>query len=346
MNPVHLQDSFTLDEVDLALVNAVQLQPRAPWTAIGRVLGVDPVTASRRWDRLAEVGAAWVTCFPLLTPRSVAAVVELDCEPGRTLDVAAAVSADPEVLFVNIAAGSRDLLLTVAGADTPRLAEYVLRHVGATPGVARVKTHQVVSVHSEGGTWTVGALDRQAREALATPTRPFEMSSHLPDDDDWALCDLLAADGRAKASTLAQAVGISEPTARRKLDRLSRTGSLRFQVGIAEPISSWPVTAWLFAQLPANQVDVVARGLSTFPPLRSAASVAGPSNLILQFSLRALDHVHRLEADLEERIPNLVITDRAVNLGVAKQLGRLINERGFATNSTSLRPRQSYHYNP
>ncbi|MFC7564574.1 AsnC family transcriptional regulator [Actinomadura namibiensis] len=51
-----------MDELDLALVNALQLDPRAPWSRLSGPLGVDAATLSRRWSRLTESGAAWVTC--------------------------------------------------------------------------------------------------------------------------------------------------------------------------------------------------------------------------------------------------------------------------------------------
>ncbi len=45
-----------LDELDLALVDALQVNPRASWAALGDVLELAPVTLARRWQRLAESG--------------------------------------------------------------------------------------------------------------------------------------------------------------------------------------------------------------------------------------------------------------------------------------------------
>lgn len=44
-------DVRLLSEEDLALVHALQLQPRASWSVLGRALDVDPVTVARRWSR-------------------------------------------------------------------------------------------------------------------------------------------------------------------------------------------------------------------------------------------------------------------------------------------------------
>ena len=38
-----------IDELDLALVDALRVDPRAPWSKLAGPLGVDPATLSRRW---------------------------------------------------------------------------------------------------------------------------------------------------------------------------------------------------------------------------------------------------------------------------------------------------------
>ncbi|GAA3353999.1 hypothetical protein GCM10017744_009850 [Streptomyces antimycoticus] len=60
-----------LDELDRGLVHALQIHPRAPWTLVGDVLAVNPVTAARRWRRLQEAGLAWVTAYPQLSDSRV-----------------------------------------------------------------------------------------------------------------------------------------------------------------------------------------------------------------------------------------------------------------------------------
>ncbi|MEU4746320.1 AsnC family protein, partial [Actinosynnema sp. NPDC023658] len=59
-----VQDPITPDETDLRLVHALQAAPRATWHEVGRTLGVDPVTAARRWQGLVEAGCARVTAYP------------------------------------------------------------------------------------------------------------------------------------------------------------------------------------------------------------------------------------------------------------------------------------------
>ncbi|MEK0100560.1 AsnC family protein, partial [Streptomyces sp. A475] len=56
-----LGETETFEETDLALVDALQTDPRAPWSRIGPAVGVDATTAARRGARLERAGLAWVT---------------------------------------------------------------------------------------------------------------------------------------------------------------------------------------------------------------------------------------------------------------------------------------------
>ena len=40
------------EELDRRLVNVLQIDPRASWAKVGKVLGVSPTTVAHRWQRL------------------------------------------------------------------------------------------------------------------------------------------------------------------------------------------------------------------------------------------------------------------------------------------------------
>lgn len=58
-----MHTSSSVDRLDLALLHALQIAPRASWTRIGQAIGVDPVTAARRWTRLTGEGYGWLTAY-------------------------------------------------------------------------------------------------------------------------------------------------------------------------------------------------------------------------------------------------------------------------------------------
>ena len=89
-----MQKSDQLDELDYSLVNALQIAPRAPWSLIGEVLGISPVTAARRWERLTGEGHAWMTgyCSSPLWRDMPYVLVTLGCAAGSVRQVADALA--------------------------------------------------------------------------------------------------------------------------------------------------------------------------------------------------------------------------------------------------------------
>ena len=46
------------------------------WALIGSVVGVDPVTAARRWRSLTDSGTAWIAAYPAADAGSVLAFLD------------------------------------------------------------------------------------------------------------------------------------------------------------------------------------------------------------------------------------------------------------------------------
>ena len=134
------QDS--VDELDLMLINALQLAPRASWNAIGSVLAVDPVTAARRWERLQSTGLAWVTAVagPLAHGEFCMAYIDVACRPGALATVVDALNAHPEVRYLHRLAAEFELLLVIAVPTPPDVATYVSERLAATDGVTAYRT--------------------------------------------------------------------------------------------------------------------------------------------------------------------------------------------------------------
>src|SRR3712207_4168853 len=169
-----MQQSVALDEDDLALLEALQRDPRAPWTAVAEVVGTNAVTASRRWERLRATGAAWVTGAP--GPGShhaqLLAYVDVTCLPSEKTRVAQELAGDPHALSVDITAGGRDLLLTVAAVDLPTLGRYLLERLDRVPGVTNTRARIATRLYAEGSTWRLGVLPSTGNGGGVPAIRP------------------------------------------------------------------------------------------------------------------------------------------------------------------------------
>ena len=148
-------ESDALTEADLAMVEALQLAPRASWATVARATNMSPVTAARRWQRLVERGAAWVTGAPGVPVwnSQCVAYVDITCVPGQTLAVAHTLAQDRHALSVEVTVGGADLFVTVAAADLHALSRYLLERIDLIPGITNTRTRISTRLYRDGSQW-------------------------------------------------------------------------------------------------------------------------------------------------------------------------------------------------
>ncbi|MFF4901618.1 Lrp/AsnC family transcriptional regulator [Streptomyces sp. NPDC001068] len=324
-----------LSEDELALINALQLSPRASWTELGRALDADPVTVARRYRRLSAQGAAWVgfSPGPRLLEQICVAYVVIDCAPGTTAEVARTLGAHPHMVTIERTATGHDLLATVATRDLAALSRYALDRLPHLPGITAVRSRVVTHMFTEGGHWRIAALAPAQRARLAAPPAPPDTAARTAGATpvDRALVTHLAHDGRIPYQTLARQLGVSLSTAKRRIEHLTRGGLLRFRCDFARPLGGWPVAVTFWAKVPPADLPHVGQSLIRLPETRNCAAVSGPENLVLQATLHSPADIIRLESQLVTAHPALDIADRVVTLRQDKLLGRLLDPYGRST---------------
>ena len=159
-----------VDELDIALLDALHVNPQASFEELGRALDVSPVTAARRWHRLVSSGRAWVSSAPGPRLPMKAALFEAECRPGAAQKVAAQFAARPQVFSVNITTGRDNLYALVVAADQPLLSELLVNALPAVEGIHRVQSAVITQLFS-GTRWRLGGLSSGQVRAI-TPSRP------------------------------------------------------------------------------------------------------------------------------------------------------------------------------
>ncbi|WP_329116841.1 Lrp/AsnC family transcriptional regulator [Streptomyces sp. NBC_01465] len=322
-------------ESDLALIDALQAAPRAPWSRIGRALGVDATTAARRWERLRANGLAWITAYA--APKNVTvAYVEVRCRPRAFDSVGAALAAMPWVFSVDETAGDYDLLASVAAPDLPGLGRAVHGLIGGLDGVRSTRTRLGITLYSEGGDWRMRAMEPAGRAELSPPrtSRRTAYSAHMhhrPPSGDEALLAALGSDGRLGYTELGAATGMSEHTARRRLQRMIRDGDINLRCDLAHPLAGLSTVVLYRTAVPHTHLEETGNALARMEEVRLAVSVSGSDNLLVMVWLHGLHAIDPFEALLAERFPNLKVDDRTVVLHSRKRMGRLLDTDGRAT---------------
>jgi DNA-binding Lrp family transcriptional regulator len=330
--PDHLQESApSLGELDLSLINALQIDPRAPWSHIGRALGVDPVTVARRWARLTETGTAWITTQPGRAQLAQAcfAMVEVDCHAGHALEVATTLARQPHVLTVEHTSGGRDLLLTVLVPTLTALSRYLLESLGTLPGIRATRSELVTEVFAQGGDWRLQALDARQRAVLMLdrPGRPPSRRTLTAQDRQLIL--RLGADGRTTLTDLAGELGVSVSTVSKRLAALHASHDLALRCEVAQPLCGSPVSIWIWARAPVDERETLPTALTGVPEIRACLGLTGgTANLFISVWLRSLLEARTLEAQLTRAVPRLRILDQTVVLRFVKRMGRILDPAG------------------
>lgn len=321
-----------MTETDLSLVNALQVDPRAPWSFVGATLGIGAPTAARRWERLVGEGQAWLSAYPasVVASRLTVAFVQIDCLAGESIRVGTALAADPHIPTVEYLAGPCDLLVHLVVPDLRTVTEYVLHRVATLPGVTRTRTLVTARLFSEGSRWQVRAISPGQRDALAARAKQPPAPARF-DELDRQLLLVLGEDGRMPYSVIASRLGISASTARRRVEVALASGVVRLRCELARSLSPAPVSTMLWLRVPPDRLESTARSLATVPEVRMCAAVSGTANLLVAGWLRTPADSVAMESSLVTKLPWVDIVDRAVTLRTVKLMGVILDEAGCAT---------------
>jgi DNA-binding Lrp family transcriptional regulator len=327
---------LALDDLDLRLINAVQAAPRAPWAALAPIVRADAATLGRRWDRLRAAGVVYVTGYLIPdTATGHGALVEIQCAPGKILDVADRLAEDQETFTIDLTSGGRDLIVTLSAVNREALSTWTLLRTRDLPHVTLVRIQVISRVVADARAWRLRALTPAEEKAAAAveDLRPGRRGRLQP-EEIAALQMALGRDGRASLTDLAEQVGIPPRRVGAAIAALRAAGRLVIRVDLARAHTAWPVYAWYFLQVPAAKLERVGPALSRMEEVRMVANTIGQHNVMLAVWLHTLDDVQRLEALIEAKLAGVQIADRSLVLRTVKHLGHLMDERGHATGRT------------
>ncbi|MFD8530277.1 Lrp/AsnC family transcriptional regulator [Streptosporangium canum] len=275
-----------LDGADLRVVAALQVNGRATWDRIGRVLAEPTRNVARRATRLMDSGV--LSVIGLLDDRRLSsAALRLRCRPGSVIEVGAALTELPQTRSVALVSGSVDCAAELSVSDES-LVDLLFRDIPAIDGVLESTAYPALKYFSTPLDWHLGVLTPQEVEGLREHCAPPEHSprgTEEPSAEDGRIIAAVVTDGRATHAEVAAATGISESTARRRLDALLRRGVLRIRAEIEPAYLGLPAEAVLWLRVAENEVEAVGHTLAARPEVRYAVAVAGDHQLVAQVAL-------------------------------------------------------------
>jgi Lrp/AsnC family transcriptional regulator, regulator for asnA, asnC and gidA len=131
-----------LDDLDKAIIKALQLDGRRPYAQIGRELKVPEATVRQRAERLLSRGIVQVVGVtdPLAMGFGQPAFIGLHVNASRLDEVAEAVAALDEVTYVVVTAGRFDMICEVVCEDNEHLLRVLADQLAKIDGIRSTET--------------------------------------------------------------------------------------------------------------------------------------------------------------------------------------------------------------
>lgn len=276
-----------LDGTDLRVVAALQVNGRATWDRIGRVLNESTRNVARRATRLMETGV--LSIISLVDDRRMgSAVLRLRCRPGSAVGVGTALAELPQTRFVSLFSGSVDCAAELSASDEV-LTDLLFQDVPTIDGVVESVTYPALRYFKSPHEWHLDVLTPQEAEELREPWTPLPerlgRAGETPSAEEERIIAAVSAGGRATHAEIAAVAGISESTARRRLDSLIRRGVLHIRAEIEPCYLGLPVEAALWLRVAEREVEAVGHALAGLAPARYVVAVAGDHQIVAQVAV-------------------------------------------------------------
>ncbi|AEW97277.1 MULTISPECIES: Lrp/AsnC family transcriptional regulator [Streptomycetaceae] len=328
--------SETVDQLDRQLLQALQLDGRAPFSKIAEVLGVSDQTVARRYAKLCAHGGLRV--LGLADEARLGRtnwILRLSCTPDAAEPLATALARRPDTRWIGLISGGTEVLCVMAARTTEDRDTLLLDKIQRTPRVTAVRAHCVLHTFYGGtlGWYTKSDALDPAQVAALTPPPPEPVGEPVElDPADEALFAALFQDGRAPVTELAQATRVSESAVRRRLDRLRSTGALVIDVQFDSVFVGYDTKASLWLTVTPAALGDVGTALAAHREVAFAAAVSGPANVVATVLCR---DTHALYRYLSDRIGPLDGVQHVETAPLLRQVKRLTyeNRRGGGVNA-------------
>jgi Lrp/AsnC family transcriptional regulator for asnA, asnC and gidA len=143
-----------LDEIDKAIIRALQMDGRMSYAKLGPEVGLSQAAVRQRVQRLTDSGVMQVVAVtdPLSVGFTVQALIGVRAE-GDLRALAASLAAIDEIDYVVIASGGFDLLVEVVCEDNDHLFVLVNDVIRTTPGVRSAEVFTYLDLVKQTYSW-------------------------------------------------------------------------------------------------------------------------------------------------------------------------------------------------
>lgn len=269
-------------DVDMKIMEALHIDGRASWQHISQAIGVNERTVARRGNALLESGTVQVVAVSV---PALGHVVAIRCGHGQARMTSRALSRHEVSHWAHVTTGDFDVVAEIT-AGTHREQSFLLEDLPAVAGIRDIRTYPILDYLRMARWWNLGILssgERRAMQstAMTSPQQYIGSTENLPDRDQ-ALLQALRRDGRMSYDELGRRTGVSDVTAKRRVDALQRDGIIAVRAVIEPEALGLGTETLTWLDVPPRHLAEVSEGIRRCDHIKYASRIAGPWDFILK----------------------------------------------------------------
>jgi DNA-binding Lrp family transcriptional regulator len=283
---MHCVEPVSIDALDRRIIQALYIDPRAPFSRLSEVLGPSEQTIARRYRQLSQ--AHVVRVVGQLDSQRLGRsdwAVRIRCAPGSAPTVATRLAQHPDTAWVQLTSGGTEIFSTIHSRDPQQRTPLLLSQISVGRQIVALEAYCLLHLFDTGVSPAPGSnvLSPQEVNQLLSPVRvrtAMERPAVTLQDSDWPLVQALAEDGRATYRQLAVRTHWHESTVRRRVEELVVSGVLSFDVDLDTNAIGSRSSALLWMSVVPNKLAQVGRALACRPEVPFVAATTGSTNLV------------------------------------------------------------------
>ena len=275
-----------IDPLDRRIIQALYIDPRAPFSRLSEVLGRSEQTIARRYRRLFDRRVMRVV-GQLDSQRLGRSdwAVRVRCVRGRHATVATKLAEHPDTAWVQLTSGGTEIFSTIRSRDHDQRTPLLLGQLSLGRQVVALEAYCLLHLFAAGVSPPPGSNDLSQKEidqllSSARARTSIERSTLTLQGSDWPLVQALAEDGRAPYRQLAVRTHCHESTVRRRVEELIASGVLSFDVDLDTDAFGIRAPALLWMSVVPAKLTQIGQALAGRPEVPFVAATTGSTNLV------------------------------------------------------------------
>jgi DNA-binding Lrp family transcriptional regulator len=278
--------SIEIDVLDRRIIQALYVDPRAPFSRLAEVLGSSEQTVSRRYRRLFD--SRILRVVGQIDSQRIGQsdwAIRIRCAPGSAPTIAEKLAQHPDTSWVQLTSGGTEVFSTIHSRHGEQRTPLLLNQISVGRQVLGLEAYCLLHLFATGLSAPPGPSDLSGEEMaqLRSPARDrpsLDRPKATVQHSDWPLIQALADDGRAPYRQLAARTHWHETTVRRRVEDLIASGVLFFDVDLAGEALGFHSQALLWMSVAPTSLREVGQALASRPEFPFVAATTGSTNLV------------------------------------------------------------------